>query len=95
MKLSAAIRKGAGLRPQIYGNYYGWIEDEQNYGTCALGAAYEAITGELASGNHKVMEFLEQTTNTPRDILCMVVDENDDQHASRERIADWLEKEGY
>ena len=43
MKLSEAIRKGAKLRPQTVGHYF-----SLNFGepcSCALGAAYEAVTG--------------------------------------------------
>jgi hypothetical protein len=46
MKLSDAIRIGAAKRPQAFGNY---ISKEPGGAvcTCALGAAYEGITGTL------------------------------------------------
>lgn len=50
-KLSAYIRKGALLRPQAFHDYVkraplenGW---QYEYRTCAIGGAYEAITGKL------------------------------------------------
>jgi hypothetical protein len=51
MKLSEAIRKGATLHPQVFGCFVGWAQEEEDgtpiMGTCAIGAAYEAITGNL------------------------------------------------
>lgn len=44
LNLSAAIRAGAALRPQATGMFF-----QYNYGklcSCALGAAYEAVTGK-------------------------------------------------
>ncbi len=46
MELSDAIRKGSTLRPQTFGEIYGTAADG-SLGTCALGAAYEAV-GHLA-----------------------------------------------
>lgn len=51
-KLSTCIREGAAIRPQAFGDYIShipleegrWICEDR---TCALGAAYEAITGKL------------------------------------------------
>ena len=45
MKLSNAIREGAKLRPQGFKAYF----DEENgvVCSCALGAAFEAVTGKL------------------------------------------------
>ena len=48
MKLSEAIRRGAALRPQAFEMYQGTNEEGIST-TCALGAAYEAITGRLPS----------------------------------------------
>jgi hypothetical protein len=42
MKLSEAIRIGSKIRPQIQGRLYKRIDGE-TYGSCALGAAIEAI----------------------------------------------------
>ena len=52
-KLSECIREGAKLRAQAFGDYVRDIATEgmewgpYEYRTCALGAAYEAITGKL------------------------------------------------
>jgi hypothetical protein len=43
-RLSEAIRAGAELRPQAFGDYVA-IDDRHQTCTCALGAAYEAVTG--------------------------------------------------
>ncbi len=42
MELSEAIRKGSKLRPQTFNETYGTAADG-SFGTCAVGAAYEAV----------------------------------------------------
>lgn len=46
MKLSEAIRKGATLRPRAHGNYFVALE-VGGIGSCALGAAWEAVHGDM------------------------------------------------
>lgn len=45
MKLSEAIRTGAKKRPQAFGQLARKVNGV--WGTCALGAAYEAVSGQL------------------------------------------------
>ena len=45
MKLSEAIREGAKKRPMITGSYFEY-DNYECQGSCALGAAYEALVGE-------------------------------------------------
>jgi len=51
LKLSTCIREGAKKRPQAFGDFICEIASPNTstpeYSTCALGAAYEHITGEL------------------------------------------------
>src|SRR5690348_3269547 len=64
MKLSEAIRKGAALRPQCFETYKS-RDSLGNWSTCALGAAYEAVTGELPTARGGgVVRVLEQTIGT-------------------------------
>jgi hypothetical protein len=97
MRLSDAIRLGAMIRPQAF---FGLFKDG---GSCALGAALEAIRGDEAD-----MEgFLHQFSDTAAIgvVLCpgcepgrrqygpldaVVAHLNDFHRWSRERIADWV-----
>jgi hypothetical protein len=53
MKLSEAIRKGAALHRQAFGVFR--VGTDRPVATCALGAAYEAIKGELPPNNDEVV----------------------------------------
>ena len=59
MELSEAIRAGAKLRPQGFGDfrttYRRWPWSPPEVRTCALGAAYEAV-GHETIGGHPVLE---------------------------------------
>lgn len=90
-KLSDAIRLGATFRPQCRGGFF------QQGMSCALGAAYEAVTGEYDSElEHGVVApLLRNRFGVDYDMLCAVVHRNDDGKETREAIADWLENEGY
>jgi hypothetical protein len=47
MTLSDAIRLGAEQRPQTEGALFGWVNYVRgNLGSCAMGAAYEGLTGK-------------------------------------------------
>lgn len=50
MKLSEAIRLGAMLRPQTSGALFYRLRDGSGIGSCALGAAAEALGAEAAIG---------------------------------------------
>lgn len=99
MKLSEAIRLGAMLKPQGFGHI-------DNDGTCALGAAYDAL-GKL---NDKGFYYEQLMTvfpilriadrvacpvcHQPRGMfqLATIPHLNDDHLWTRERIADWVEQ---
>lgn len=99
MKLSDAIRRGAALRPQGFGDYF------DDRGSCALGAAIEAITGNLIFDDDLWFDFPELecirvacpadqqgfcpvgTTN----LEIIITHLNDGHRWPREAIADWLD----
>ena len=89
-KLSEAIRRGAKLRPQCRGAFFA------NGGSCAFGAAYEAITGTtLKSGSSDGSPLLGIVPGYISVVRGMVLDMNDHKLMSREAIADKLEAMGY
>lgn len=63
MWLSVAIRAGALLRPQAFYGYAREIEPGV-WGTCALGAAYEAVTGSLPSQGNEQESIVISSLNT-------------------------------
>lgn len=101
MRLSEAIRIGSKLRPQAYGTLSDGI------GTCALGAAYEAVgaldaTGALVRDSHLKTEQItgryilhESPCRCPLAFRWMVFDLvphlNDVHKWTREAIAEWVE----
>jgi hypothetical protein len=103
MKLSEAIRQGAALRPQAHGDYSRILEDD-TICTCALGAAYEAITGVVPPSIYDSQSALVVDTvlNTVFDAnsrtgsaACRnVVRWNDEDGLTREEIAARLEAQG-
>ena len=84
IKLSEAIREGAKLRPQCYGAFF------RNGRSCALGAAYEYLTGD----NDPCKCELTLISRYGTDIRNRVIYMNDGGLLTRERIADMLEEEG-
>lgn len=102
MKLSWAIRMGSSLRPQCKGNYFDTVNGE--VGSCTFGAVLEAIGAEHSPyKSHLLRETfpLLAVNNLPSPVLpgvtkylnisCAIVDLNDNQGWTRERIADWVE----
>lgn len=100
--LAEAMRKGAALRPQFWdGNYFA----SYGYGiaSCALGAAYEAATGEINSNISlddlvQLFPALEAGPNvrhpvndTTDDLFLIILSLNDGYAWTREAIADWLD----
>lgn len=92
MKLSEAIRLGSMLRPQAFGAMY------ENNGSCAYGAAYEAIGARFTSKPAiDIWPWLANTLTCP---CCGISEQygasvisdhlNDDHKWPRERIADWV-----
>lgn len=89
-KLSQAIREGAKLRPQCSGLFF------KEGKSCALGAAYEAITGlHSIADDDSVMALLRQRFKLgDRDLVWEVGMQRNDAGWTREQCADWLEKQG-
>ncbi len=111
MKLSEAIHTGAKIRPQCRGQYFRAMDGSTiQYGSCALGAAFEAVNGELiyATGigggllrQWPELAFSEKNKvinplTQANDYLMFVISDLNDQHKmSREEIANWLKSIGY
>jgi hypothetical protein len=99
MKLSEAIRQGAALRPQAHGDYHQVLENG-TVCTCALGAAYEAITGHVPPSVYDegagsiVDNAIIDATYANAYTYARIVRWNDEEGATREQIAAWLEEEG-
>ena len=101
LTLSTAIRLGSLLRPQGFGKYF------LNKKSCALGAAFEAMGGQLIEFGMHDGDVRQQFPELARGVRCcwcrnaIVVDMlkfvahlNDDHKFSREAIADLLEEPG-
>ena len=103
MKLSEAIRLGAMNRPQAFGAF------EHRGGTCALGAACEAIGLSIEVANHahisERLQSLFPVLRTQRvacpvcgrvqhcSLASLIADLNDRHRWTREAIADWVESQ--
>lgn len=99
MTLSEAIRLGAALRPQGFGEF------ERHGRTCAIGAAMEATAfWQTAVWPEGWMALFNQATTCPdagcqfawpvdeaRLVWDVIVHLNDHHRWARERIADWVE----
>ncbi len=86
LKLSEAIRIGAAIRPQAFGDFY--FEGK----SCVMGAAYEAI-GNALGPNLWCYPTLTEYFGLDINFLGKLADRNNEGE-SRESIADSLEKEG-
>jgi hypothetical protein len=95
MKLSEAIRLGAMMKPQCFHRLY----DEITGGSCAFGAALDAVGGKYAeipiewfsSGAfHAVCPECDNTQRSDRYAGNTIAHLNDEHWWSRERIADWV-----
>ncbi len=92
MKLSEAIRLGAMLKPQGFGQY------RANDATCAVGAAMDGAGDSAFVAWQELERFLDNRCPV---CLCLVLTEtgrgrnilphlNDDHRWTREQIADWV-----
>lgn len=94
-KLSQAIRLGATFRPQIRDQYM------NKQGSCALGAAMEALGITDWRAHHprnlfyeRFPEIKDKSSSGRMSILAYVIFLNDHSRWTREQIADWLETKG-
>ena len=95
LKLSEAIRIGARIRPQ---GFFALFEEGRS---CALGAAYEAVTAATCDPHDYIAvdqafgRLLYGTWLGRVTLLDTVASMNDRERLTREQIADWLEARGY
>lgn len=94
MKLSEAIRLGALLGPQGFGQYES-ICGPESVARCALGGAYAAAGLSYVdheSRLYKVTQLnsVNPATGDPSTIGGAIIRLNDEHRWSRERIADWV-----
>ena len=92
MRLAEAIRKGAGFRPQAWGTYFRRV-DGRVEGSCALGAAYEAATGQTSfdESNETVATVIKRLFGVD-DYTIGIVAAYNDHGLTREQIADFLDR---
>jgi hypothetical protein len=92
-KLSEAIRIGSKIRPQGTGLYFFAGR------SCALGAAYEAVTGNYhesgTGGLPDMVHWMEEHFGLSLSMGGEIAVKNDIDQWPREQIADWLEQQGY
>lgn len=99
MKLSEAIRIGAAKRPQAF-DAFATVDESGQVSTCALGAAYEALTGHPPSttltklGEGALECYLADRLDISVGVIRTVIILNDGQRLSREQIAAGLEAQG-
>lgn len=86
LRLSDAIRIGAKIRGQCADDYF------SNGKSCALGAAWEAITGDHT--NQFLTEEIRRIFDVPLDILDNIAYRND-AGLTREECADYAESLGF
>jgi len=100
-ELAAAIRKGASMRPVYRGSPFGpawqgrfWWR-KQVMGSCAIGAALEAVHGDKAIAQCEeeswVTVFLRTFPFVSHPVLTAIYRRNDSGRNTREEIADWLD----
>lgn len=101
MKLSDAMRLGSMMKPQCFNDYEGPIDDGDTVGTCAIGAAIDAV-GLLGAFDDeaKVFPILGQSVNVrcPAEeceeldgtLGSLIAHLNDEHEWTREAIADWV-----
>ncbi len=90
LKLSQAIRIGAKMRPQCTKAYF------KDGGSCAIGAAYEGMTGR-SGGYREIGDLLPELVDDDYQLTLLgelIAGRNDQGTQSREEIADWLEAQG-
>ena len=79
IRLAEAIERGAKLRPQsIFGPF-------TNGFSCAMGAAYEAMTGGTDIEGYTRFNF-----GVSSSVVYSIICKNDYQRMTREEIAQWL-----
>lgn len=93
LKLSEAMRIGAGIRPQTKCDLF------NEHGSCALGAAYEGATGSRCyPWQYSLVTNAFPSLGDPSGKLNRLGREifrRNDDGDTRETIADWLESQGY
>lgn len=91
MRLSEAIRLGAMMKPQAFGDLW------KGGGSCALGAAYDALgwRDRVCCIDGPLMDFYGRVISCPAcgtrsGVTGIMTHLNDNHHWTREAIADWV-----
>ncbi len=92
--LSQAIKIGCLAHPKCFDELYLANINGQIVRTCVLGAGLAASGFDLTKVKLP-LKTLSKRFSVPELILDEAVVKNDSRHWSRERIAIWLEKQGY
>jgi len=104
MKTSQAMLRGSKIRPQCFGNYFNG-SSSVNGESCAIGAAYEGLTGIWNEQNYEVWQIVKNETgitytedfyfdksNAMASLHNAITYLNDNLHWKREKIARWVAK---
>ena len=99
IKTSQAILRGSKIRPQCFGNYFNG-SSSVNGESCAIGAAYEGLTGVWNEQHYEIWQVVKNETEMTNieDFYCLQMHAktslhgaitylNDNLHWKREKIA--------
>ena len=104
MKTSQAMIFGSKIRPQCFNSYFSG-SSTFNGESCAIGAAYECVTGVWDENNHDIWQIVKYETgitytedfyfdksNALSSLHNAITYLNDNLHWTREKIARWVAK---
>ncbi len=95
-KLSQAIMLGSTVHRKCSHHFCKRNKDGKIYSTCALGAAFISIGIDPPDdGADPPFQRLVDRFNVDESFLNTIMEKNDEDRWSRQRIAKWLEKQGY
>ena len=96
-ELAQAIRRGAQMKPQgfagLFSLYVTTADGPFEIHSCAIGAAYDACFGWDGRASFIYIKKLSAKFPLVRQIGNEIVRLNDKEHWTRERIADWVERQ--
>lgn len=107
MLLSEAIIIGAAKRPMATESYFRYYPDGTPFASCALGAAYEGVTGQPSPAEYDDEEgtlgkffpvwheWGRKPSGEKLDLYDIITAMNDSGLYTREGIAAWLAECGY
>jgi len=104
IKTSQAMLRGSKIRPQCFGNYFNG-SSTFNGESCAIGAAYEGVTGIWNEQHYEIWQVVKNETEMTNieDFYCLqmhaktslhgaITYMNDKLNWKREKIARWVAK---